>query len=988
LHACRAALLASSILTLASALPAWSQDATWNTNAATTNFNTGSNWDTGSVPTGTAVFGTSATTTLTFSGFITNIDGWTFNTGASAYTFLNNVSSHGLNFTGAGIVVNGGSVTITNGGTLSFNSSSTAGSAAITNNRTLYFYDNSTAGSAAITNNYRWSFYNSSTAGSAIITNNSLMDFNQNSTAGSATINNVGTIYFYQNSTAGTATIDNSGDLRFSNSSTAGSATITNNNGHEIHFSNNSTAGNARLIINSGSLVDFSFTTGLNNDSKIEAGSIEGGGLFYTGNNQLTVGSNNLSTTVTGVISDGGIAGGTGASLVKTGTGTLTLSGANTYSGGTTISAGTLALSGGGDIASSSGVNVSASGAIFSISGTTAGATIKSLSGVTGAQVALGARTLTLSDASGSFAGAIGGTGGGLTLTSGAQTLSGINTYTGATTVDGGILSVNGSLSSLSTVTVNSGGTLGGIGTVGNTTISTGATLAPGNSIGTLTVNGNLTFSTGTTYSVEVSPTASDRTDVIGVATLTGATVQATALPGSFSGRTYTLVNATGGFGGTQFAGLTTTGSFAPARNPHLTYDANNVYLVLDPSTLQLPGGASSNQQSVAGAINRYVENGGAPPAGFDVLLNMTSAQQGDALNQLSGQPSGGATTAGAQMTTSFMTLMLNPFSGDSNAGSGALGYARGFGASENAKASEAYAAVTPKDRRALAASFNQRWSLWGSAYGGTNQRGGNASTGSADTSTRTYGFAAGADYRPAADWLVGFALAGGNTSWSLSQGLGGGKADVFQIGGYASKTFGAAYISGALTYAWHDVTTDRTVTVSGTDKLTASFNAHSIGARLEAGTKVRTPWLGVTPYAALQAQSFKTPSYGESVVSGSNTFALAYTSRTSNTLRTELGTWLDKSFLLGNADILTLRSRAAWAHDYANDNGINAAFQTLPGSSFTVNGAAAPKNSALLSLGGEWRMANGVTLGARFDGEFAQNSQSYAGTGSLRYAW
>jgi len=50
--------------------------------------------------------------------------------------------------------------------------------------------------------------------------------------------------------------------------------------------------------------------------------------------------------------------------------------------------------------------------------------------------------------------------------------------------------------------------------------------------------------------------------------------------------------------------------------------------------------------------------------------------------------------------------------------------------------------------------------------------------------------------------------------------------------------------------------------------------------------------------------------------------------------------------------------------------------------------GAAAPKNSALLSLGAEWRMTNGVTLGARFDGEFAQGSRSYAGTGSLRYGW
>jgi hypothetical protein len=58
------------------------------------------------------------------------------------------------------------------------------------------------------------------------------------------------------------------------------------------------------------------------------AGSIEGGGIFQLGSKQLTVGSNNLSTTVSGVIADTG-----GGSLVKTGTGILALSGTNTYTG-------------------------------------------------------------------------------------------------------------------------------------------------------------------------------------------------------------------------------------------------------------------------------------------------------------------------------------------------------------------------------------------------------------------------------------------------------------------------------------------------------------------------------------------------------------------------------------------------------------------------------------------------------------------------------
>jgi uncharacterized protein with beta-barrel porin domain len=62
--------------------------------------------------------------------------------------------------------------------------------------------------------------------------------------------------------------------------------------------------------------------------------------------------------------------------------------------------------------------------------------------------------------------------------------------------------------------------------------------------------------------------------------------------------------------------------------------------------------------------------------------------------------------------------------------------------------------------------------------------------------------------------------------------------------------------------------------------------------------------------------------------------------------------------------------------------------FQTLPGASFIVNGATPAKNSALTSAGAELRLANGVTLLAKFDGEFASRSSTYAGTGTVRYTW
>ena len=109
------------------------------------------------------------------------------------------------------------------------------------------------------------------------------------------------------------------------------------------------------------------------------------------------------------------------------------------------------------------------------------------------------------------------------------------STYTGATTVNGGTLSVNGSIAS-SNVTVNAGGTLGGNGTVGNTTIN-GGTLAPGSvagsAFGPLTVQGSLVFTAASSYMIQVTSVNAGRTNVTGTATLANATVSAIFAPGA-----------------------------------------------------------------------------------------------------------------------------------------------------------------------------------------------------------------------------------------------------------------------------------------------------------------------------------------------------------------------------------------------------------------------------------------------------------------------
>src|SRR6185436_3221982 len=154
--------------------------------------------------------------------------------------------------------------------------------------------------------------------------------------------------------------------------------------------------------------------------------------------------------------------------------------------------------------------------------------------------------------------------------------------------------------------------------------------------------------------------------------------------------------------------------------------------------------------------------------------------------------------------------------------------------------------------------------------YGGYNKTNGDAGAGTNDTTARTYGLATGFDYRVRYDLVLGFAIAGGTTNWGLSQSLGGGRSDVFQMGFYAVKKLGSGYVSGAVSYALHDVTTDRTVTIAGSDRLQSQFNAHSFGFRGEAGYRIAMPTVGVTPYLALQIQTFYTPGTSETAISGS----------------------------------------------------------------------------------------------------------------------
>jgi len=198
----------------------------------------------------------------------------------------------------------------------------------------------------------------------------------ENATAANATFTcNAGTVNtagggftgFYDNATAANAafTVNGAsigpneapggGFLQFNDTTTADNATLVANGGTNgglggiIQFVADSTRGTAQVSVNAsptGALVfgNGSLDISAHNAPGVTIGSIVGTGDIFLGGVNLTVGSNNRSTTFSGVIQDGGLNGGTGGSLTKIGTGRITLSNANTYTGGTLITGGTLLI--------------------------------------------------------------------------------------------------------------------------------------------------------------------------------------------------------------------------------------------------------------------------------------------------------------------------------------------------------------------------------------------------------------------------------------------------------------------------------------------------------------------------------------------------------------------------------------------------------------------------------------------------------------------
>jgi autotransporter-associated beta strand protein len=222
----------------------------------------------------------------------------------------------------------------------------------------------------------------------------------------------------------------------------------------------------------------------------LQIGNGGGTGVLNTASaitNNATLAFNRTGTVTQGT--DFGSISGTGL-VAQNGSGTLVLGTGSTYTGGTQVTVGTLQLASGATVLGSANGTLTVNGGLVDMNNNSL--TVGNLTGTGGTiQGSSGTRTLTIGSGDfggGNFQGVItDGSGGTTALTkvgTGTMTLSGSNTYTGATTISAGTLAVNGTIAS-SSLAVN--GRLGGSGVLTNATLSGAGSIDPGNSPGVLT---------------------------------------------------------------------------------------------------------------------------------------------------------------------------------------------------------------------------------------------------------------------------------------------------------------------------------------------------------------------------------------------------------------------------------------------------------------------------------------------------------------------
>ena len=560
----------------------------------------------------------------------------------------------------------------------------------------------------------------------------------------------------------------------------------------------------------------------------------------------------------------------------------------------------------------------------------------------------------------------------------GTLTLSGVSTYTGPTNVSGGSLAVTGSI--VSAVNVLQGGAFGGSGSVGATTVNGTLGLGQPNN---LTINGGLTFGSTGAFVASVLGATADRVSVNGAASLAGA-IQVNGLGGAYTFNSpYTLISATSGVTG-AFANQVY--NFGVGINASVSYNPNNVLLTLQtkaltPAATTPASPAASEPAKIAAAIDTAVKNGANPAPLFPIYNEPTSAALDAGLDQLSGEVH--TTVAKMAFTASgqFLDAMMDPaVARAAVAPAPVVSYAPDYLVS--AASSVAIAKSLAQPQTVVPPPYR----AWATVLGDSSRVTGSAAAGSTTASLNTFQFAGGVETDVTRNAIMGVAAAEGSARSSLANNLGSASANIGELGVYGRLQNAPWTLSGAGSFTWLNVSTQRSITALGLNSVTAKYNETAFSARVEAAYEIARFSSGaLSPFGNLQIQSARNPNFTETA--GGAAAGVSVAGQTNVTSRSVVGMDMQLFNQLGSAPVSGF-ARVGWSHYFSQGNTLSASLANLNGANFVVVGARMSNEAALISLGAKLKPSPNITASLRFDDEVSRGSQQYYGEFKLEVAF
>ncbi|KAB0569125.1 autotransporter domain-containing protein [Pseudomonas palleroniana] len=514
--------------------------------------------------------------------------------------------------------------------------------------------------------------------------------------------------------------------------------------------------------------------------------------------------------------------------------------------------------------------------------------------------------------------------------------LSGDSTYRGATTVNGGLLAVNGSLASA--VTVNDSGTLGGSGRIAALSVNNGGSVAPGNSVGTLQVAGDVNLAAGSTYAVELTPTSSDRIVAGGKALLGGGTVTlalensptllSQSQVHSLIGQQYSILQAAGGIQG-QFGQVLPNYLFLGGT---LDYAANGVQLNVGRNNATFASvAATRNQRNVAAAAEQL---GAGNPVYESVLLSDSVATARQGLQQLSGEiyPAIGA-------------MLLND-------------------------SLQLRDAVGERLRHVPVSGERNLWLKALGAWGKTDSRSETAG------STRSLGgLLAGVDGELDEQTRVG--VVAGYSDSSLNMGSGthaSASIDSYHFGAYAGRELGDWRVSVGGAYSWHrgDVKRDLQYgAVSGKQK--AKLEARTAQLFTEAAYRIHLQPLALEPFANLAYVHLDSDAFHEKGAAA----ALERSRDQRDAVLSTLGVRALKTLPLNDRQQLELSGSLGWQHSLSAVQSQEHLAFVAGGPSFAVGSSPLLRDAALVGVQASLALSPSTRVNLDYTGQLGGSEKT-----------